>query len=59
VDPRGRLYRYKAKERSGNRFYVQRTLRPREQAYVRAGDVRDQYGNLNGADSERLLGSAL
>ena len=30
-----------------------RKLRPRE-AYVRAGDVRDDYGNYNGADSERL-----
>ena len=57
VDPGGRLYRYKARPR-GDRWSVTRKLRPREAAYVRAGDVRDDYGNYNGADSERLKGSA-
>jgi hypothetical protein len=57
VDPRGGLYRYKARPR-GDRWSVTRKLRPRESAYVRAGDVRDGFGNYNGADSERLSGSS-
>ena len=57
VDPQGKLFRYKARPR-GDRWSVTRRLRPREAAYVRAGDVRDDYGNFNGADSERLRGSA-
>ena len=57
VDPGGRLYRYKARPR-GDRWSVTRKLRPREAAYVRAGDVRDDYGNYNGADSPKLYGSA-
>jgi hypothetical protein len=57
VDPVGKLFRYKARPR-GDRWSVTRRLRPREAAYVRAGDVRDDFGNYNGADSERLPGSA-
>jgi hypothetical protein len=57
AEPNGKLYRMKAKPR-GDRWYVSRRLRPREAAYVRAADVRDDYGNFNGQDSAKLYGSA-
>jgi hypothetical protein len=56
LDPRGNKYRMRAKPRSDGRWYVTRKLRPREFAYVQAGDVRDDYGNYNATESAKLSG---
>jgi len=40
----------------GDRFFVTRTLRRGERAYVAAGDVLDAFGNTNARDSSSLNG---
>jgi hypothetical protein len=40
----------------GDRFFVARPLRRGERAYVAAGDVTDDFGNLNGSSSGFVKG---
>ena len=47
----GSRTRVRARERTGASFYSTRALRGDETAFVAAGDVRDAFGNVNGADS--------
>ena len=50
----GSRQRVRARERSGSSFYSPRVLGLGETAFVAAGDVRDAFGNVNGADSESI-----
>jgi len=50
----GSRERIRARERTGASFYSPRALRGGESAFVAAGDVRDEFGNVNGADSETV-----
>jgi hypothetical protein len=43
-------------QRRGDRFFVSRSLRRGEQAYVAAGDVLDAFGNVNGQPSASIKG---
>jgi hypothetical protein len=47
----GSRERVQAVEQSPGSFALERPLSAGERAFVAAGDVRDAYGNLNGADS--------
>ena len=60
VRPDGSRERVRAVEGSPGSFSSERALSPGETAFVAAGDVRDAFGNVNGADSgsvERHSGS--
>jgi hypothetical protein len=50
----GSRQRMRARERTGASFYSPRALRRGETAYVAAGDVRDTFGNVNGAASSTI-----
>ena len=50
----GSRQRVRARERTGASFYSPRALRHGETAYVAAGDVRDTFGNVNGAASSTI-----
>ena len=50
----GSRERIRARERAGGSFYSPRALRGGETAWVAAGDVRDAFGNLNGAASQQV-----
>jgi hypothetical protein len=56
VRPDGSRERIAAVEGAPGSFSLDRPLAPGESAFVAAGDVRDAYGNVNGADSGSVEG---
>ena len=50
------IARLAARPRSDGRWYVTYKLKPGERAYVEAGGITDQFGDINGARSNTLHG---